>query len=223
MGATTPSSATVALLLADARLPVGGHTQSGGLEPALAHGLSPDGLVGYCHTRLATVVPTEAGTAVVAAHVARRGGDLAAVHAHWAARTPGDAQRDTAQELGRSLLRLGRRVWPEDAVLAGWTLPPVRPLVLGAVAACAGLAADDLARVVAYDDVQTVVSAGLKLAPADPLQGVLATWQLLPAVEAVVASVAALTDAAEIPAAGAPQIEGWAQAHARTTRRLFRA
>ena len=35
--------------------------------------------------------------------------------------------------------------------------------------------------------------------------------------------VATLTASTDIPATGSPQIEGWAQAHARTTRRLFRA
>ncbi|WP_110183438.1 urease accessory protein UreF [Nocardioides solisilvae] len=217
------SSHALALLLADARLPVGGHTQSGGLEPALQRGLSPDGLPGYCRTRLATVARTEAATAVVTAYAARHGGDLDLVHAHWAARTPSDAQRSTAYELGRALLRLGRRVWPEDPLLAGWSLPTARPLVLGAVAAAAGLAAADLARVTGYDDVQTVLAAGLKLAPADPLQAVVWTRQLLPAVDALVDAVHGLTDPADIPSGSAPQIEEWAQAHARTTRRLFRA
>ena len=35
------------MLLADARLPTSGHTESGGLEPALLGGLDPADLVGY--------------------------------------------------------------------------------------------------------------------------------------------------------------------------------
>ena len=40
--------------------------------------------------------------------------------------------------------------------------------MLGAIAAATGLPAVELARVVAYDDVQTVLAAALKLLPLDP-------------------------------------------------------
>ena len=53
------------MLLADARLPTSGHTQSGGLEAALLGGLEPAHLDEYCRTRLETVTVTEAATAVV--------------------------------------------------------------------------------------------------------------------------------------------------------------
>ncbi|MDQ2758215.1 MAG: urease accessory protein UreF, partial [Actinomycetota bacterium] len=54
------------MLLADARLPTSGHTQSGGLEPALLGGLEPAQVRDYCRTRLETVTRTEAAVAVVA-------------------------------------------------------------------------------------------------------------------------------------------------------------
>ncbi|WP_181311006.1 urease accessory protein UreF [Nocardioides campestrisoli] len=227
-GGLAPSSAVVSLLLADARLPVGGHTQSAGLEPALRSGLPPEALPAYCRARLATVVPTEAATAVVTAHLLRSAQPasptrLAEVAAHWAARTPSDAQRHTALELGRGLLRMAGRLWPGHPLLTGWTVPPVRPLVLGAIGAVAGVHATDLARVVAYEDVQTVVAAGLKLSPADPLDSLAWTWELLPDVDAVALAVGSLTRPVEIPSSSAPQIEEWAQAHSRATRRLFRA
>ena len=38
---------TLALLLADARLPAAGHTQSAGLEPGLARGIDPDDLPAF--------------------------------------------------------------------------------------------------------------------------------------------------------------------------------
>jgi urease accessory protein len=91
------------------------------------------------------------------------------------------------------------------------------------VAAGTGLPAVDLARVIAYDDVQTVLAAALKLLPLDPADA--ATWcvRLLPDIDRFAEDLAGLTDARDIPATGSPQIEGWAQAHARTTRRLFSA
>ena len=44
---------------------------------------------------------------------------------------------------------------------------------------------------------------------------------LHPAVAAMARTVAHLTDPDDIPSAGAPTTDAWAQAHARTTRRLF--
>ncbi len=214
---------TLALLLADARLPAAGHTQSGGLEPGLAAGLDPAGLPAYCRTRLATVTRTEAATAVVARHRARCAEPLDEVETAWAARTPSDAMRSSSRALGRGLLRLARRAWP--LAVAGWAgdARPPRPLVLGAIAAETGLSAGSLARVVAYDDVQTVLAAALKLLPLDPADAAAWCVGLLPDIDAFALEVADLMDPADIPATGSPLIEGWAQAHARTTRRLFSA
>jgi urease accessory protein len=213
----------LALLLADARLPAAGHTQSAGLEPGLAHGLDPAGLPAYCRTRLATVTRTEAATAVVARHLVWIQAPLDPVEASWATRTPSDAMRATSRSLGRGLLRLARRAWPEAA--SHWSAAdrPPRPLVLGAIAAETGLAAADLARVAAYDDVQTVLAAALKLLPLDPADAAAWCVGLLPDIDRFAEELAPLTEPGDIPATGSPQIEGWAQAHARTTRRLFSA
>jgi len=214
---------SLALLLADARLPAAGHTQSAGLEPGLAHGLDPAELRAYCRTRLSTVVRTESAAAVVARHHVLAGLPLAPVETAWAARTPSDAMRDTARTLGRGLLRLARRTWPEAA--AHWSAQdrPPRALVLGAIAAGSGLPAVELARVVAYDDVQAVLAAALKLLPLDPADATAWCVELLPDIDRVADEVSTLTGTGEIPATGAPQIEAWAQAHARTSRRLFSA
>jgi urease accessory protein len=217
------SPTAIAMLLADARLPAAGHTQSAGLEPGLAHGLDPADLTAYCRTRLATVARTEAATAVVARHHVRNGLDLAPVEGAWAARTPSDAMRDTSRTLGRGLLRLARQVWPAAAGHWTATARPPRPLVLGAIGAVAGLPPEDLARVVGYDDVQTVLAAALKLTPLDPARAAAWARELLLDVDRLADEVASLTQTTDIPATGAPEIEAWAQAHARTGRRLFSA
>ena len=95
--------------------------------------------------------------------------------------------------------------------------------MLGAIAAETGLPAVELARVVAYDDVQTVLVRRLKLLPLDPADATAWCVELLPDVDRLAHEVSTLTATADIPATGSPQIEGWAQAHARTTRRLFSA
>lgn len=213
----------LAMLLADARLPVAGHTQSGGLEPALKGGLRD--VPAYVRTRLDTVARIEAGAAVVALHHLRQGMALQPVEAAWAARTPSAAMRRTSRVQARALLRLARRLWPDDpAVLTVVELTqPPRPLVLGAVAAAGTLSPRALARFVGYDDVQTVAAAALKLMPLDPADVTCWVRDALPGVESMAYAVAGLTAPSEIPACGAPVIDAWAEAHARSTRRLFSA
>jgi len=213
------------LLLADARLPVAGHTQSGNLEPALRDGLRPADVPGYLVTRLRTVTRVEAATAVVTLHRLRGGEPLDAVLAAWAARTPSPAMRANAHAMGAAHLRLARSLWPGCAGLrAVADLPAVpRAVAVGVVADAATLPPGALARLVGYDDVQTVAAAALKLAPLDPAETTRWVLGALPEIERLAVAVAGLTDPEDIPASGAPQIEAWAEAHARQTRRLFSA
>lgn len=215
----------VAMLLADARLPVAGHTQSAGLEPALADGMEPADVPVYLELRLATVTAIEAGTAVVALHHLRAGHDLASVVEAWTARTPSPALREVARHQGRALLRLLVRLWPHEpaiAAVAALTAAP-RAVVLAAAAQAGALRPITLARIVGYDDVQTVVAAALKLTPMDPADATAWVLDAAPGIEAMAERVATLTDPDRIPRIGSPQIEAWAQAHAVSTRRLFRA
>lgn len=218
-------SEAMLMLLADSRLPVAGHTQSGSLEPALRHGLTPAEIPAYLRGRLASVTRVEAGTAVVARSRCLQGLDLASTEQAWAARTPSAALRESSRHLGRGLLRLSLQLWPGNPGLSAIATrpPPGRPVVLGAVAAAAGLGPSSLARMVAYDDVQAVAAAALKLEPLDPAVTTGWVFALIPALEDLATSIAPLTHPDDIPAAGSPQIEVWAELHARTTRRLFRA
>jgi len=214
------------MLLADARLPVAGHTQSGGLEPAVRAGLSAAGVPAYLTARLDTVVAVEAGTAVVARHRLLAGRPLEPVVAAWAARTPAPALRAAARTQGRALARLAGRLWPGSphlAALGTLDRPAPRAVVLGAVAAAAGLDACGLALLVAYDDLQTVAASALKLLPLDPAEATCWVHGALPAAVDLAAAYAGLTDPTDIPARSAPQTDLWAQLHDQTTRRLFRA
>ncbi|MFE6508655.1 urease accessory UreF family protein [Nocardioides sp. NPDC057767] len=213
------------MLLADARLPVAGHTQSGQLEAAVRSGLTAEQVPVFMRSRLASVVRVEAGTAVVALHRLRAGLPLEPVLDAWAARTPAAPMRDTSRTLGRALLRLVRRLFPDSMHVAEVAALErrCRPLVLAAAAATGGLAPASLGRLVAYDDLQTVASAALKLLPLDPLDATSWVHDLLPEAERVAAEVAPLTDPHQIPAPSAPQLDLWALAHADTTRRLFSA
>jgi urease accessory protein len=100
---------------------------------------------------------------------------------------------------------------------------PPRPLVLGAIAAHAGIDAESLVRLTVYDDMACAVAALLKLEPGDPAHGVAMVLEACSSIEPHVAAVSSITSAHQIPAASAPQSEAWSEAHALTTRRLFRA
>jgi len=237
------SSATIAMMLADARLPVGGHVHSAGLEPALAGGMSPAQVPGYMLGRARTVTLVEAGTAAVARHVALHEAEpdvfgsaqrmalaLGRVDRAWSARTPSRAVRDVSRSLARGYQRLARTLWTQHpAVIASGLVstPPSptlsRPVLLGIIAAAAGLDAESLVRLVVYDDAQTVAAAMLKLEPLDPATPPGWVLAACAAAEEFVVDLAALTSADAIPAWGAPESEGWAEAHSRTTQRLFRA
>lgn len=228
----TPATATLLMMLADARLPVGSHVHSAGLEPALAAGMPPSRVFDYLLGRAHSVSLVEAGTAVVAKYVClsapgdRVSTDLAMVESAWAARTPSRALREVSRSLGRGYLRLATRLWPGhpgiDACSTA-SVPLSRPVVVGAIAAAANLNSEGLVRLVIYDDAQTVAAALLKLAPIDP--AIATGWVLraCAAVDHLVPDIATLTSSDAIPASGSPQTEEWAESHSLTTQRLFRA
>ncbi|MFD1834050.1 urease accessory protein UreF [Brachybacterium rhamnosum] len=222
--------ATIAMLLADSRLPAGAHVSSNALEAALRDGLRRDEVGAYLASRQVTVTRVEAGTAVLARHLAltcapeELAPALAALEAEWAARTPGRAQREITRVLGDGLRRLADVLWPGAIPPVAAGAPPrPRPVVLGLVAAAAGLPAPELVRLVAYDDAQTVVAALLKLEPGDPRAGAALVLEACAAMEPLVGPLAALQDPALLPSAGAPQTEDWAEAQSALPRRLFRA
>jgi urease accessory protein len=223
---TMPAASTVALLLADARLPSGGHAHSSGLEPALIGGMSPLEVGAFLALRARTTGLVDAGAAVAAMHAVldgeTDGSGLAVVEAAWSARTPSRAMREASRDLGRGLLRLARRIWPTaNGIEALGDIPP-RPLVLGVIAAEVGLGSDDLVRLVIYDDVASGVAALLKLEPRDPADGVALVLHSCASIEPFVASIAAIWSPDDIPALSAPQAEAWAEQHAISRRRLFR-
>jgi urease accessory protein len=223
-----PGAPYLTMLLADGRLPTGAHTQSAGVEPAFARGMRLDQVPDYITVRLQTVTAVEAAAAVVARHrwcveSDRRTPAMSEVDAAWRVRTLSDVLRKASDSLGRSYLRTGGAVWPLDPLRHHQDGVWCRAVVLGAVAAEAGLAADEVARLVAYEDVQTVIAAALKLQPFDPSEAVAWAVRAEPEVERLVGATAGLTGTDQIPAYGAPLIEEWGQRHELADRRLFRA
>ena len=208
------------LVLADGRLPAGGHAHSGGLEAAVVAGRvrDLDGLAGFLRGRLAT---TGVVTAAFSAVACARTGRWAELDAGLDARTPSPALRRASRAQGRALLRAGRAMWP--GLPAGEPSAPHHPVALGAVAAAAGLTAADAAVTAAYATVSGPASAAVRLLGLDPYRVHALLAGLAGECDTVAAQAAALIDEPvdALPATGAPLLDVGAELHATWEVRLF--
>jgi urease accessory protein len=227
-GAAGGGSAAL-LMLADARLPAGGHAHSGGVEAAVAAGLLrtvPD-LAVFLRGRLHTAGATAAGLAAAACADPGGCGPLAD---EADARMPSPAQRAASRQQGRALLRAARAAWPAPHLDALAAVPggPHHPVALGAVAAAAGADPAGAALVAGYLAVSGPAAAAVRLCGFDPL----AVNGLLAALSGAIAEVARAAVAgssgvgcaaawAALPAAAAPRLDVLAEIHARTEVCLF--
>jgi urease accessory protein len=219
------------LLLADSRLPAGGHAHSGGVEATTVAGQVTDlaGLAGFLHGRLATAGLAAAGLAAaacghaadIASGAALRWPELAA---EAAARTPSPAQRAAAQAQGRALLRAARAAWPHpvlDALAA--VAEPYHPVVLGACTWVTGGTAADAALLAATAAITSPASAAIRLLGLDPLAvtGLLA--RLDPNVTAIATAAAESAGKSwtQLPAPSSPGLDLLAQRHAAEEVALF--
>jgi urease accessory protein len=202
------------LLLADSRLPAGGHAHSGGMEAATVAGLVDDmaGLEDFLRGRLATAGMASAGLAAAACgHTAEVAAGAPAcwaeLDAEAAARTPSPAQRTAARVQGRALLRAARAAWPHPVLYslaagsgraadsaARGPAAPHHPIVLGVCAWITGGTPGDAALIAATGVVTSPASAAIRLLGLDPLAvtGLLA--RLGPETAAAAAQAASAAD-----------------------------
>ncbi|MFI9837997.1 urease accessory protein UreF [Nonomuraea sp. NPDC051941] len=187
------------LLLADSRLPAGGHAHSGGTEQAITSGAVSDvpslarflrgrlhttgslaaTLTAAAHTQATTPSPqpptsasstTGAGADAEVGQVAA-GAPWVLLDAEVDARTAAPAQRDASRTQGRLLLRVARRVWPSPVLdeLARAVPSPHHPIALGAVAYAAGATAEEAAMAAAYHAISGPATAAVRLLGLDPV------------------------------------------------------
>jgi urease accessory protein len=243
---TGSGAAAALLMLADSRLPAGGHAHSGGVEAAFDTGLIQHlgELAGFLRGRLWTAGLTAAGLAAAAAQLAAGQpsiGDWARLDAEADARIPAPAQRAASRQQGRALLRAGRAAWPDDRLAAVATLTggtagtatgtatgdggggPHHPVALGTVAVAAGGDPAGAALVAGYLAVSGPASAAIRLRGFDPLavHGVLAGLAGEIAAVAARAEAAAGGPLADLPCPAAPRLDLLAELHARSEVRLF--
>ncbi len=217
------------LLLADGRLPSGGHAHSGGLEAQVAAGRVRDvaGLGGFLLGRLATGGLVAAAFAAAACH---RPDEWATLDAALDARTPSPAARKASRTQGRALMRAGRAMWPMPLAPISWKSgrgaaprDPHQPIALGLLAAAAGLTPAEAAVAAAHGTVTGPASAAVRLLGLDPyaVHGLLA--RLTAECDRIAADAAARArdPVDELPAAGAPLLDIGAELHATWEVRLF--
>ncbi|MEV0405078.1 urease accessory UreF family protein [Actinoallomurus sp. NPDC050550] len=228
------------LLLADSRLPAGGHAHSGGLETAAATGVVHDlaTLADFLRGRLATTGLVTASLAAAACAHARPGAgartppaetspsDLAGwarLDAEADARTPSPAQRRASRAQGRALLRVARATWPGPVLesLAAASGSPHHPVALGAAVAAAGGAPERAAQIAAYGSVTGPASAAVRLLGLDPLGVHRVLAGLAGRIDAVAAEAAEGVRAGDLPAASAPALDVFAELHQQAELRLF--
>ncbi|GID27136.1 urease accessory protein UreF [Paractinoplanes brasiliensis] len=206
------------LVLADGRLPSGGHAHSGGLEAQVSAGRVRDSgsLDGFLRGKLATAGLVAAAFAAAAC---ARPGEWADLDQGLDSRTPSPALRKASRAQGRALLRAAR---------AMWSLPPVgrevhQPVALGVVAGAGGLGPEEAAVAAAHGTVSGAASAGVRLLGLDPyaVHGLLA--RLAPECDRIAAGAAAHCDRPvdDLPAASGPLLDIGAELHATWEVRLF--
>jgi urease accessory protein len=210
-----------ALLLADGRLPTGGHVHSAGVESAVDDGriVDVESLGAYLLGRLHTVGLTEAA---LAAAVVLQPAAIPQLDAEAEARITVPELRAVSRRLGRQLVRVAGRCWP-DPILA--TLPddPHQPIALGAVGLAAGIDARTVAGIAVHHATVTPAQSALRLLGLDPFAVAAVTASLAVdgeriAIEAVVAAAGPIED---LPARSGPVVEIAAATHASLTTRLF--
>ncbi len=216
------------LVLADGRFPAGGHAHSGGAEAAVHAGAisGAASLEDFCRGRLHTTGRVSAALAASAA----LGVDPAALDEAADARTPSPALRAAARKLGRQLLRAARATWPcpeLEALARRFPKGAHQPVVLGAAARAAGLGPEDAAHCALYESVGGPATATVRLLGLDPFDATAVLARLAPEADRVAETAvrAAHRVAAEgvdaLPAASAPLLELFAEAHAVRAGRLF--
>jgi urease accessory protein len=164
------------LLLADSRLPTGGHVHSGGVEAALARGdlRDADAVAAFLAARVPVAGLVTASVAAAAAELAR-GAPAGAPADRWepwdaavSARIPVAALREVSRAQGRAWLRTARATWPSPAYDALGARPH-QALVLGVATAVAGGDAGDAAALAVHHLVGQICTAAVRLRGLDPL------------------------------------------------------
>lgn len=233
MGGASPAAAV--LLLADGRLPTGGHAHSAGVEAAVVDGRVHDEatleayVLGRLHTAGLVDGAMAAATVTHLSRSATASGSrawLAQLDAEADARITPPPLRAASRRLGRQLGRAGSRCWPHPLLDLVAEVAPGglhQPVALGAVGVAAGLTPADVAALAVHHAVTTPALAAVRLLGLDPFAVAAVTARLAAegagvVVEALAASTGAVAD---LPARAGPLVDIAAMEHDQRDARLF--
>lgn len=222
-----------ALLLADSRLPTGGHVHSAGVEAAVTRGLLRDAadLELFVAGKLLGSGRVVAAAAAAACLLAARDDPVnwGLWDAALSARMPSAANRHASRSQGATLLRTATRLWPCTALHELSRLSrPHHPLVLGVTAAAAGEGSEVAALLALHHLLGGACTAAVRLLGLDPIT--VAAVQARASEPAQRVGCAAVTAAREavtrnaprlLPSSGTPLPEVLAELHVRTEGTLF--
>jgi urease accessory protein len=211
------SNLTTLLALSDSRLPTGGHVHSGGVEEAVTSGLVVDlaTLRAYLQRRIRTtgLVTASLAAAVHRGALSAAAGERGDVETD--ARTPAPASRQASRAQGRGLVRLARRVWPDE----DWDALGPRPhlaVAAGAVGRASDLDPAHTALSVVYTTMTGSATAAQRLLALDPGDVAAVTFALAVLCEQTAAE--AVKDLADL---SDPLLDVLAQRHTERERPLF--
>jgi urease accessory protein len=222
------------LLLADSRLPAGGHSHSGGVEALVDRGLlrTEEDLELFLDGRLRTGAAVPAAASALSCALA---GDPSAFpewgrwEAAVSARLLAVATRKASWAQGAALLRTAAPAFPSVALDALRARPRVHhPLVLGAAAAAAGSEPRDAAELAVHHLVGGACTAAVRLLGLDPLRVAAVAAEIGRKAEPIVATAVRAAAAAVVaddptllPTEGSPLSDVFAQLHHRSEATLF--
>ena len=238
------------LLLADSRLPSGGHGHSGGVEALVDRGLlaSVEDLALFLDARIRTAGLVTASFAAAANAVAASTVAAALVSGKWSyettyhsrvwscwdaaveVRTPVAALREASRAQGAALLRTALLAWPDARPLHELAElgRPHQPLVLGAASAAAGATPGQAAALSVHQLAGGAASAAVRLLGLDPLRVAAVQARLAPVADRVSAEATAAAELAVqaedpdlLPADATPLPEILAELHHASEVTLF--
>jgi urease accessory protein len=217
------------LLLADGRLPAGGHAHSGGLEQAVESGdvTSTATLETFLHGLLRSSAETaiSVAAAACAAWLAGDAGRLIELDTEESARTPSAQLRTASRAQGRQLLRAAQAIWPEPGPAALPPLPhgPHLALAQGIAAARIGLTPVDAGRLAAYASISGPATAGVRLLGLDPFSVHAVVARVVASAEPLIRGAASFAGAPAdaLPGGAAPLLEIGSELHRVREIRMF--
>lgn len=212
------------LLLADSRLPSGGHAHSGSLAVAVSRGVVRDieTLRAFCDARLHSAGALSALFANRAQRSAHDPSILTELDNALDIRMISSASRMSSRAQGNGLVRVASTTWP-SASLAHIPSRAHHAIALGVCVAVVGGSAKDAAVIASTNSITANCSAAVRLLGLDPFSVSKLQAEFGVAITDIAESVSTLDDMEinSLPAFSSPGLDLLAQAQTRLEVRLF--